>query len=71
MSPGPKITPGTPLFRPIRPRGSIGEVRVTADGVNRAIKSALARYYELTGMKRANVNKAPIATIHQYGAPRA
>jgi hypothetical protein len=26
--------------------------RVTADGVNRAIESALARYYELTGTDR-------------------
>jgi integrase len=52
-----EITPGTPLFRRIRPRGGIGETRVTADGVNRAIKSALARYYELTGADRETARR--------------
>jgi integrase len=52
-----EITPGTPLFRRIRPRGGIGESRVTADGVNRAIKSALARYYELTGTDRETARR--------------
>jgi len=44
-----EIAPGTPLFRRIHPRGGIGESRITADGINRAIKSALARYYEAMG----------------------
>ena len=52
-----KITPGTPLFRRIRPRGGIGDTRVTADGVNRAIKSALARYYQLTGTDRETARR--------------
>jgi integrase len=52
-----EITPGSPLFRRIRPRGGIGETRVTADGVNRAIKSALARYYELTGTDRETARR--------------
>jgi integrase len=43
-----KIAPGTPLFRRINPRGGIGG-RLTGDGVSRAIKSALARYYRSTG----------------------
>jgi len=38
-----------PLFRRIRPRGGIGG-RITPDGVNRAIKAALARYYVSTGV---------------------
>jgi integrase len=43
-----KIASGTALFRRINPRGGIGE-RITADGVNRAIKAAIARYYLSTG----------------------
>jgi site-specific recombinase XerC len=43
-----KIAPGTALFRRIRPRGGIGE-RISADGVNRAIKAAIKRYYLSTG----------------------
>jgi hypothetical protein len=35
---------GTPLFRRIHPRGGIGG-RISGDGVNRAIKAAIARYY--------------------------
>jgi hypothetical protein len=46
------IAPGTPLFRPIHPRGGIRADRITADGVNRAIKAALARYYEAMGTDR-------------------
>jgi hypothetical protein len=42
------IAPGTPVFRRIWPRGGIGG-RITADGANRAIKAALARYYLSTG----------------------
>jgi integrase len=52
-----EIIPGSPLFRRTRPRGGIGETRVTADGVNRAIKSALARYYELTGTDRETARR--------------
>ena len=37
-----------PLFRRINPRGGISG-RITADGVNRAIKAAIARYYLATG----------------------
>jgi integrase len=44
-----KIAAGTPLFRQIRPSGGIGG-RLTGDGVNRAIKAALARYYVSTGV---------------------
>jgi hypothetical protein len=44
-----KIAPGTPLFRRINPRGGIGG-RITADGVNRAVKAALVRYYRSTGV---------------------
>jgi len=44
-----RIAPGTPLFRRIRPRGGIGG-RITPDGVNRAIKAALRRYYVSTGV---------------------
>jgi hypothetical protein len=44
-----KISPGTPLFRRIHPRGGVGG-RITGDGVNRAIKAALARYYISTGV---------------------
>jgi integrase len=44
-----EIAAGTPLFRRIKPRGGIGG-RITADGVNRAIKSALERYYQSTGV---------------------
>jgi hypothetical protein len=44
-----QIEPGTPLFRRIKPRGGIGG-RITPDGVNRAIKAALARYYVSTGV---------------------
>jgi site-specific recombinase XerC len=43
-----EIVPGTALFRRINPRGGIG-ARITADGVNRAVKAALTRYYESTG----------------------
>lgn len=43
-----KIAPGTPLFRRINPSGGIGG-RITGDGVSRAIKAALARYYRSTG----------------------
>jgi site-specific recombinase XerC len=43
-----KIAAGTPLFRRIYPRGGIGG-RITPDGVNRAIKAVLARYYRSTG----------------------
>jgi integrase len=43
-----QIAPGTPLFRRIRPRGGIGG-RITADGVARAVKAAIARYYRSTG----------------------
>jgi len=43
-----QIAPGTPLFRRIHPRGGIGG-RITADGVNRAVKSAVRRYYLSTG----------------------
>jgi integrase len=43
-----KIEPGTALFRRINPRGGIGG-RITADGVNRAIKAVLRRYYVSTG----------------------
>jgi hypothetical protein len=46
------IQPGTPLFRRIDPRGGIGG-RITADGANRAIKAALARYCRTTGADRA------------------
>jgi site-specific recombinase XerC len=42
------IAPGEPLFRRIKPRGGIGG-RISADGVNRAIKSAIKRYYLSTG----------------------
>jgi hypothetical protein len=42
------IAPGTPLFRRIHPRGGIGG-RITADGVSRAIKAAIKRYYLTTG----------------------
>ena len=42
------IAPGTPLFRRIHPRGGIGG-RITADGVCRAIKAAIKRYYLTTG----------------------
>lgn len=52
-----EITPGTPLFRRIHPRGGIGESRITADGINRAIKSALARYYEATGADRETARR--------------
>jgi hypothetical protein len=44
-----KIAPGSPLFRRISPRGGIGG-RLTGDGVSRAIKAALARYYVSTGV---------------------
>jgi site-specific recombinase XerC len=44
-----KIMPGSPLFRQIRPSGGIGG-RLTGDGVNRAIKAALTRYYVSTGV---------------------
>jgi site-specific recombinase XerC len=54
-----RIEPGTPLFRRIHPRGGIGG-RITADGVNRAIKAALARYYRTTG--------ADIETAERLGA---
>lgn len=37
------IAPGTPLFRRVHPRGGIGG-RITAGGVNRAIKFAIKRY---------------------------
>jgi hypothetical protein len=37
-----------PLFPRINPRGGTGE-RITADGVNRAIKAAIRRYYLSTG----------------------
>src|SRR5215467_13030776 len=43
-----QIAPGRPLFRRIHPRGGIGG-RITADGVNRAVKAALRRYYLSTG----------------------
>jgi hypothetical protein len=43
-----EITPGAALFRRIYPRGGIGG-RISGDGVNRAVKSALRRYYEGTG----------------------
>ena len=43
-----QIAPGTPLFRRIHPRGGIGG-RITADGVNRAVKAAVRRYYLSTG----------------------
>jgi hypothetical protein len=43
-----KIAPGTPLFRRINPRGGIGG-RITGDGVSRAVKSALSRFYRSTG----------------------
>ena len=43
-----KIEASTPLFQRINPRGGIGG-RITADGVNRAIKAAIARYYRATG----------------------
>jgi hypothetical protein len=46
------IQPGTALFRRIHPRGGIGG-RITADGANRAIKAALARYYRATGADQA------------------
>jgi integrase len=42
------IAPGTPLFRRIHPRGGIGG-RITADGVSRAIKAAIKRYYLTNG----------------------
>jgi len=42
------IIPGTTLFRRIHPRGGMGG-RITADGVNRAIKAALKGYYLATG----------------------
>jgi integrase len=42
------IAPGTPLFRRINPRGGIAG-RITADGLNRAIKSVIKRYYLATG----------------------
>jgi len=44
-----EIAPGTALFRRIKPRGGVGG-RISADGVNRAVKSALARYYRSTGV---------------------
>jgi site-specific recombinase XerC len=44
-----EIAPGTALFRRINPRGGIGG-RITADGVNRAVKAALIRYYRSTGV---------------------
>lgn len=50
------ITPGTPLFRRIHPRGGIGG-RITADGVNRAIKAALERYYLDTGTDAATAER--------------
>ena len=43
-----KSEPGAALFRRINPRGGIGG-RITADGVNRAVKAALRRYYVSTG----------------------
>ena len=43
-----QIASGTPLFRRIRPRGGFGG-RITADGVNRAVKAAVRRYYLSTG----------------------
>jgi integrase len=46
------IQSGTPLFRRIHPRGGIGG-RITADGANRAVKAALARYYRATGADQA------------------
>jgi integrase len=42
------IAPGTPLFRRVHPRGGIGG-RITADGINRAVKAAIKRYYVSTG----------------------
>jgi integrase len=46
------IEPGTALFRRINPRGGIGG-RITDDGVNRAVKAALRRYYLATGADAA------------------
>src|SRR5262245_28438978 len=43
------IQPGTPLFRRIHPRGGLGQ-RSTADGVGRAVKAALVRYYQRSGV---------------------
>jgi integrase len=54
-----KIEPGMPLFRRIHPRGGIGD-RISADGVNRAIKAAIARYYRTTG--------ADVETAERLGA---
>jgi hypothetical protein len=42
------IQPGEALFRRIHPRGGIGG-RITADGVDRAVKAALVRYYHRSG----------------------
>ena len=39
-----QIASGTPLFRRIRPRGGFGG-RITADGVNRAVKAAVRRFH--------------------------
>jgi integrase len=44
-----QIASGTALFRRIKPRGGIG-ARITGDGVNRAVKAALVRYYLSTGV---------------------
>jgi integrase len=52
-----EIAAGTPLFRRIHPRGGIGATRITADGINRAIKSALGRYYETTGADRETARR--------------
>ena len=40
-----KIEPGTPLLRRLTPAGTITASRITGDGISRAIRAAVCRYY--------------------------
>jgi hypothetical protein len=61
-----QIMPGTALFRRINPRGGIG-ARITGDGVNRAVKAALVRYYVGTGVSEDKAKRLATRFSGQSG----
>jgi site-specific recombinase XerC len=61
-----QIMPGTALFRRINPRGGIG-ARITGDGVNRAVKAALVRYYVGTGVSEDKAKRLAARFSGQSG----
>jgi site-specific recombinase XerC len=63
-----QIEPGTPLFRRIHPRGGVGG-RITADGIDRAIKAAVRRYYISTGTD-ADTAERLAARFSGHSGPR-